>query len=306
MRRLDAVAAGASRTLARHGLLSHILTCSRGFAAATHGRNREAASFLVRGKDADIGKLGGAILSSVRGSRPVHLDAVGNDAVSNAVKSVAMANRFSDANCVCFTPCMETDAAGSHEGGTRFIRLVVTVLDGLPVFNETSKGGIFVPSSPVKAAAAQPQAGHGAAVTAATPTDLSRTLLGEWVRFAAPGVRYAERAAAAARSTGGDPDAAAAAARSEIPRTPVGRQREPFVIAVGPPAISRAAKALAFAHGDLCKEKRFVDVPRFLVVANFDEDIRKDRYTGQEKVTRQLVMHLVHADPARARHRSAI
>eukprot|EP00928_Gymnodinium_smaydae_P027171 TRINITY_DN21092_c0_g1_i3.p2 TRINITY_DN21092_c0_g1~~TRINITY_DN21092_c0_g1_i3.p2 ORF type:complete len:210 (+),score=41.11 TRINITY_DN21092_c0_g1_i3:658-1287(+) len=125
-----------------------------------------------------------------------------------------------------------------------------------------------------------------------TPTELARAVLGEWTRFAAPALRRAVRHAAAAAAAGETAEATSGAVR--------GRAKAPFLVAMGPKAVSRAVKALAFVSGDLQKE-HLEGVPPFVVVPRFWERRKEDKISGKEKTSRLLVLCLVPKETQQAR-----
>lgn len=290
-------------------------------AAATVGSAGDSAAAAAAGSDstqsqqlqqrlrmrvkADVtnfGALAGGVLAHVRSSgHPVELDAVGESAISNAVKAVALANEFAGQEgsaSMAFEPRMVVD-----EAGRKLLRLSVQARPRQAEAPPTdfSAGGIYVP---VDAKSAGQRAGGGvagakdvgAAATASlawgTPAGLARTAMGEWMRFAAPELRAAGRAAAMQRAMGTGPGVASFSA-DEAPR----RDKAPFLLTMGPPALARAAKALAFVCGDLQKD-HVIGVPMLVVVPRFWARKSVEKRTGQEKTTQTVVLWLTHAEIA--------
>lgn len=301
----------------------HFATASRGTAAALRlnlrGLSSEAAprKFIaddshlrmrVKGDGANLGRLAGGILARARERLVTDLDAVGDNSVSNAVKALAMANAFAQQEGslagVAFRPTMALDASGT----TRLMRLEVFPRQhGEGEADEDfTRGGIYVPvssatasrrgrrrqpddsSSPEKSSPSEDLDDDVATPpSVATPTELARTVLGHWVRFVAPEVRYAARPTTAPRP--------ARPRDGSVGEVRYGRKRAPFLITMGPPAVSRAVKGLAFAFGDLGKEDRFSAVAPFVVVPRFTQRTKTDKYNGEETVTRLIALCMVRA-----------
>jgi len=301
----------------------HLVAAKRGSATALHMGSRMLSSeaaprkfiaddshlrMRVKGDGAKLGRLAGGILARAREHLGTDLDAVGDNSVSNAVKALAMANAFAQQEGslkgVAFRPTMALDASGT----TRFVRLEVFPRehDDGESSEDFARGGIYVPVSsgtatrrgrirqpedqsslPEKSSSSQDLEDDAPPPSVATPTELARTVLGHWVRFVAPEVKFAARPAETQRAARhGD------ASSGEVR---YGRKRAPFLITMGPPAVSRAVKGLAFAAGDLGKEARFSAVAPFLVVPRFTQRTKTDKYNGEETVTRLLVLCMVRA-----------
>eukprot|EP00401_Gymnodinium_catenatum_P077690 CAMPEP_0117460016 /NCGR_PEP_ID=MMETSP0784-20121206/1780_1 /TAXON_ID=39447 /ORGANISM="" /LENGTH=339 /DNA_ID=CAMNT_0005253655 /DNA_START=64 /DNA_END=1080 /DNA_ORIENTATION=- len=208
----------------------------------------EPLRMRVKAEVSDFSRLSGGVLARARRRLRTDLDAVGDGAVNSAVKVLALANVFAEqefSTGVGFLPELTVD--GDHAGGNKLVRLVVQARPtATHALDDFSSGGIFVPvdSSAIgsrgqggrtregrggeEAGGARERAG---ATRAATPTELARTVLGQWLLFAAPELRAAARAAAKDRAMGG---AGVAASKADAP-TPR-RAKAPFLIAMGPPA----------------------------------------------------------------------
>lgn len=275
---------------------------------------------LVRAQVADFGRLAGGIYMRSRSELHTDLDAVGDEAISNAVKAIALANEMAVKEqgrnaAIAFVPVL-LDA----DGGKKMVRLTVCrpPTDGTSAASaisggssgsqkgvdrdsakeeDFSRGGIYVPID-AKAAGKRgtnrrPSDAPGSAEAepgVATPSALARTVLGEWLRFAAPALRGAMRAAAASRASGSPATAVVGAGAV------AGRRRRPFLFTMGPPAVSRAVKALAFAREDLRQKQHLTGSPHFAVVPRFGIRNTRDKYTGLEKSTRFTALCLVHMD----------
>jgi len=270
---------------------------------------------LVKAEGVDFGRLAGGVLARAREKLDTDLDAVGDAAVSNAVKAVALANELLGKErpgaIIGFLPKL---AAEEGEGGRKLVRLTICSLEAsnnrsaadgsaAPLEQEQvdfSRGGIYVPVDAATAgrrgAASRAQAtgdgADGTGVGVATPTELAKTVLGEWLRFAAPALRAAARAAAASRAAGGPAMAAASSASAP------GRQRAPFLFTIGPAAVSRAVKALAFVCSDLQKP-HLAGSPAFIVVPRFGERCTRDKFNGLEKTTKFVALCLARAGAGR-------
>jgi len=285
---------------------------------------------------AGIPRLAEGVLRRAHSHLETSMDAVGVASVSNAVKALALANAFAArgapageaADGVAFLPAMAVrtmeDGDGSNDG-TKLLRLSVMRWSvAAPENVDFSHGGIYVPVDGEasgrggRAAAASDSASgsvnasgkgkgeHGVtaparqqarvmAQTVSTPTALAEVVLGHWLRFVSPELHHAVRAAAA-RHAAGREDVAVVA----TDKTVKGRQRPPFLCTMGPLALGRAVKALAFAHGDLCKEDRLRGVPPFVVVPRFWENRRVDRYTGKERTSKLVILCLAQPAPTLA------
>lgn len=235
----------------------------------------------VKSKVSNFGRLAGGVLANSRVGTSTDLDAVGEAAVSNAVKAIALANEFAKAESspgLAFSPQMVTD----EETGSKLMRLAVLrrSADAEAPPKDFSAGGIYVP---VDSSTAGSRGASGAAEGISTPSGLSRAVLGEWMRFAAPELRLERRAAAAGVQLG---DA------SSLPDAR--RQSSPFLLTVGPPALSRAVKALAFVCADVQKD-HLLGCPPLCAVPCFWERSTPDRVTGIEKKTNAVVLWLTHA-----------
>lgn len=249
----------------------------------------------------DFGKLAGGVLLECEKSVMMEMDAVGELAISNAVKAVALANTFNKSlpQGITFVPLMTTD-----ENGSKLLRLIVhrRAADTGDPPKDFSQGGIYVPvdaktagrrgrgstAAQTKDTKADAEAG-AASIKVATPTDLAKTVLGQWTRFAAPELRAAARAAAMDRARGGPGTATASAA--DVPR----RGEVPFLLTMGPPALCRAVKALAFVCADLHKDaEHLVGIPALTVVPQFWEKQTVDRRTEEEKTQRAVVLWLAY------------
>lgn len=285
-------AARAGACAEQHVADLRLRTCRRFAAGAA-----DVLRMRVKAEVTDFGRLAGGVLARARGGLVTELDAVGEDAVSNAVKAVAIANAFAEQEAsqgVAFVPEMV-----SEEGSRKLLRLVVSPrprgAEKLP--GDFSQGGIYVPVDMAAAGArgAQARGGRGgggeggdAARRPATPTELARTALGQWLRFAAPELRAAARGAAAGRAAGGAGEAVAKA--GDAP----GRGRAPFLLTMGAPALSRAAKAMAFVCSDL-QSDHLAGAPAAVVVPKLWERCSRDRKTGLEKRSRCVVLCLARA-----------
>lgn len=275
MRRLACAARRAGVGLPR-GLATG---SGRGIAAVAD----EALAMRVRSEVGDFGKLAGGIWARARDQRRTELDAMGDAAVANAVKAVAIANVFASqegAPGVAFVASMLT---GDED--RRCLRLSVSPrppgAEAPP--SDFSHGGIYVPAdhraagARGAASASSRTAKTGEAPRTATPTELSKTVLGQWLRFAAPelhtGMRSEERA----------------------PGPRPARQKAPFLLSMGPLPLSRAAKALAFASSDLASARHLAEAPAFAVVPCFWEKKGKDPRTGLDKVSKVVVLWLARA-----------
>ncbi|CAE7204563.1 Ankrd17 [Symbiodinium natans] len=183
----------------------------------------------------------GVGMSWVQEHKNRDVDGVGTLALSNAAKAVALANSMAEMQAaskhLAFQPQMASEQADDVE--RRLCRLVVR--SRTPQHGEEpedfSKGGLFVPTS-------SPEAEGSAKKT--TPTSLARTVLGHWMRYTVPDLRQAARAAARAASSGQK----AVATASSTP----GRQKPPFLVAMGPPSIALGVKSLAFVCADVQKD----------------------------------------------------
>ncbi|CAE7237493.1 EHMT1 [Symbiodinium sp. CCMP2592] len=224
----------------------------------------------------NFGRLAGGILAAAM-RETTYVDAVGMLSLSNAAKAVALANSMAENQAASKHLAFQPELLSEEENDVerRLCRLVVTARtpqkDEEP--RDFSKGGIFVPQS---------SPGEGSA-TRTTPTTLARTALGQWMRYTVPDLRQAARSAARAASAG---EKAVASASS----TP-GRQKPPFLIAMGPPAIAMGVKSLAFVCRDVRKE-HLDGVPPVLVVPRLWQ--RKVKLeSGKDRISKQLVLCLV-------------
>ncbi|CAJ1458230.1 unnamed protein product [Effrenium voratum] len=255
----------------------------------------------VKANVADFGRLAGGILQHALRDGTASVDAAGSIALGNATKAVALANAMAERQAasqrLAFEPLMVTseDASGEDRKLLRLLVRARTPLAGEepPDF---SRGGIFVESR--KEAEKQ-----------VSPTSLSRTVLGQWMRFAAPEMRQAAREAA---RSGGQ----AAAVRT------VGKQTPPFLLTMGPSSTSLAVKSLAFVCKDVKKELKrlrvwlhasqdhLAGVPPLLVVPKLWQRQARGKISGElqpcawqvklkhddkEKVSKMLVLYLVSA-----------
>lgn len=280
---------GARRASWRLGDAVHLDSARRCLAVASDGMLR----MRVKTEVADFGKLAGGVLVRARGGQCTELDAVGDVAASNAVKAITIANSFAaqeGSAGVAFMPEMATD-----QGGTKILRFIVSPrpagAEDLPT--DFSRGGIFVPVG-AKAGQGGNAASSGAGTAAEnatvatvnTPTQLARTVMGQWLRFAAPELRASRRSAAAARAAeGGDAQARASSVATSR------RDDAPFLVTMGPPALSRAVKALAFVCNDLHQE-HLAGTPPFLVVPRFWQQRKKNPVTGKDKTSSAVVLWL--------------
>eukprot|EP00439_Symbiodinium_sp_Y106_P026852 s5814_g3.t1 len=224
----------------------------------------------------NFGRLAGGILAAAM-RETTYVDAVGMLSLSNAAKAVALANSMAESQAASKHLAFQPELVSEQENDVerRLCRLVVTART--PQKDEEvrdfSKGGIFVPQSSLDEGSA----------TRTTPTSLARTVLGQWMRYTVPDLRQAARSAARAASSG---EKAVAAASS----TP-GRQKPPFLIAMGPPAIAMGVKSLAFVCMDVRKE-HLDGVPPVLVVPRLWQ--RKVKLeSGKDRISKQLVLCLV-------------
>eukprot|EP00929_Paragymnodinium_shiwhaense_P080273 TRINITY_DN41853_c0_g1_i1.p1 TRINITY_DN41853_c0_g1~~TRINITY_DN41853_c0_g1_i1.p1 ORF type:complete len:339 (-),score=77.39 TRINITY_DN41853_c0_g1_i1:13-1029(-) len=257
--------------------------------------------------DASVQDIGSGIIGRMRQGLPTEIDAVGDGALSAAVKAIATANFFAEKEAstkrVAFVPVMATDnSSNEQEGGTKLMRFFLSDAVELPADEQPEdgfeRGGIYVPVRLSEATPGTTMRGRirrgagssygvddsgGSVERLATPTELSRTVLGEWVRFAAPRVRFSARAAKAGREL------------AEFDETKkVGRRRAPFIVTKGPPALARAVRAAAFAAGDIKKEKRFEDVPPFAILPIWQERRRMNTHLQKDTVSQLLIQCLVH------------
>ncbi|CAJ1338998.1 unnamed protein product [Effrenium voratum] len=242
----------------------------------------------VKANVADFGRLAGGVLQHALRDGTASVDAAGSMALGNAAKAVALANAMAERQAasqrLAFEPLMVTseDASGEDRKLLRLLVRARTPLAGEepPDF---SRGGIFVESR--KEAEKQ-----------VSPTSLSRTVLGQWMRFAAPEMRQAAREAA---RSGGQ----AAAVRT------VGKQTPPFLLTMGPSSTSLAVKSLAFVCKDV-KKDHLAGVPPLLVVPKLWQRQARGKISGElqpcawqvklkhddkEKVSKMLVLYLVSA-----------
>uniref|UniRef100_A0A7S4QKD5 Uncharacterized protein n=1 Tax=Alexandrium monilatum TaxID=311494 RepID=A0A7S4QKD5_9DINO len=282
---------------------------TRALATPSAGSQRAFCSgrssrMLVKAEVSDFGRLAGGVLARLRAGQPTELDAVGEGAVGSAVKALALANALAGKDSsitVAFIPVL------TSSDDKKLVRLTVhSVLT--PTEKEPpdfSRGGLYVPADAAAvgrraadsararnapgAAAVGAGAGNGGV---ATPTELARAVLGEWLRYAAPDLRAATRVAAVARTAGREASASVSSASAP------GRQRAPFLLAFGPPALARAVRALAFVCVDLKKE-HLAGSPSFVVVPRFGERRKPDRYLGIEKTTKFIALCLAHAKTGR-------
>lgn len=182
----------------------------------------------VKAEVKDFGKLAGTIVAVVKSGRGAEVDAVGDTALSNAVKAVSLANIFGQQDGlpgVSFVPQMVAEKLEGEAEERRFMRLKVQALHGVSpkeAIENFNHGGIFVNASAGKTdnSASKPSDPQ-------TPTAIAKTIMGHWLNYSDPGRRAPEGAAA----------------------TP--RRRAPFVVTMSPLALSRAVKALAFVCKDL-------------------------------------------------------
>lgn len=235
----------------------------------------------VKAENVDYGKLAGGILATVNRDGIVDVDAVGETAVSNAVKAMALADAFAEKDGLAglaFAPLMvQEDAEDGQQ--RRFLRFAVSRrpawATGTAIAPDFSHGGIAVPSA--SGAVAAELSPNGRPQTLLTPSELSRTVLGEWLRYAAPKLRYDLRP----KQENG---------KVELGRG--GRRNAPFLVSLGPSALSRATKAIAFARSDINKAEHLAGAPSFLVVPRLWTKKGKDKY-GAEKESKVTVLCLV-------------
>jgi len=239
----------------------------------------------VRGADFNCARLAGGLRVRAEAELRTELDAVGDEAVSNAVKAVALANKFLERGSsasLAFTPALVESGGEGSEAARKLVRLSIC-RELIPPARRSeepegfSHGGIYV-SLDAASAGSRARGGGSAEARVATPTELARTILGQWLRFASPEVRSAARARA-----------------SGAQRNPVaGRKLAPFVVTMGPSALARAVKALAFVCADLGKE-HLSQAPALVVVPRFGERSTRDKFTGVEKTTKLTALCLLRA-----------
>ncbi|CAE8654243.1 unnamed protein product [Polarella glacialis] len=227
----------------------------------------------VQSEDVNFGKLARGLLHRMELQLQTDVDAMGDQAVSNAVKAAALANAFADKDLAQKLQGSPTDlldaAAGlafiprlvsrrstgqklldsdeeqeSEEELLKLVRLSLVPLarHGRTESRDYGQGGIYVPTSPRRSVGEDGAASSGDAAAAAedkvlSPRALARQLLDRWRLFVA------------------SPDSPSADSESE-----------PFLLTRGPAPLARAVRALALARVQLQKERPKSRVPLLFAV----------------------------------------
>ncbi|CAK0804251.1 unnamed protein product, partial [Prorocentrum cordatum] len=187
--------------------------------AAAGGAGSGPLRMRVRAQGVDFGRLAGGVLAQARAQLGTDVDAAGDLAVSNAVKALALANLFAkqeSSHGVVFVPLLvvgDGGVEGAAAGERKLVRLSVSPRRlhsaagaGAVAYPEDgedwSQGGIYVPADAAAAgrgggaadrAGPATSSGRGteeaAAGSPAAPSRLARTVVGEWLRHAAPELR---------------------------------------------------------------------------------------------------------------------
>lgn len=235
-----------------------------------------------------FGRLGGQILACARDGKVAEVEAAGVAAVSNAVKAIALANDMSakEGSCgVAFVPELVSDGPS-----LKFLRLIVTPRPKEAVLPKTFKtGAIFVPPDLSRAG----ERGKNSRERmnekgVATPVELSKTIMGYWLRHVAPNYRMAIVAAKANKASGGKGSA------TVVEMEP--RVEPPFVLPMGADAIARAVKACSIVCENLTGDEYLNVVSPAVVIPIFWEKSSIDRHTNKAKVSKYTVLCLTRAD----------
>lgn len=245
----------------------------------------KASHIRVKAEVENFGRLAGGLLARAMRGEKTEIDALGDAAVSNAIKAVALANAFGIQQSqapirLAFEPILtEASLDRTSKETKKLVRLVVRPQQGSSFAedHDFSRGGIYV------------SAGSQENSKSTTPSQLAKTALGEWSRFAAPDLRQATRAAAARKAASGGKDASATAFSASVQ----GRKQPPFLVAMGPPAISRGVKALAFVCADL-KKDHLAGIPALLVEPRLWVRTKTEA-SGKEKESRLMVFCMIQA-----------